>query len=122
MKPGSSIAVNAHTTIYAVWADDKNGNGTPDGEDEALHVTYHSNTEQEKAENCTHHHVAGETCALSATAQALGFAKENAVWIGWSKTRTDLITTAAGEKKAELVDQFTLQETGNDVYAVWAAE
>lgn len=122
LKPGSSIAVNAHTTIYAVWADDKNGNGTPDGEDEALHVTYHSNTEQEKAENCTHHHVAGETCALSATAQALGFAKENAVWIGWSKTRTDLITTAAGEKKAELVDQFTLQETGNDVYAVWAAD
>lgn len=122
LKPGSSIAVNAHTTIYAVWADDKNGNGTPDGEDEALHVTYHSNTEQEKAENCTHHHVAGETCALLATAQALGFAKENAIWIGWSKTRTDLITTAAGEKKAELVDQFTLQETGNDVYAVWAAD
>ncbi|WP_290148329.1 InlB B-repeat-containing protein [uncultured Dubosiella sp.] len=122
LKPGSSIAVNAHTTLYAVWADDKNGNGTPDGEDEALHVTYHSNTEQEKAENCTHHHVAGETCALSATAQALGFAKENAVWIGWSKTRTDLITSAAGEKKAELVDQFTLQETGNDVYAVWAAD
>lgn len=96
---------NRDVTLYAVWAEDDNGNGSPDYNDEAVHVRYHGNNGDRRDVICPHYHVVGETVQLSTSAQNMGgrlvdhddpgnevegstgsfsFTYEDNIFIGWS--------------------------------------
>lgn len=49
-------------TLYAVWAKDANKNGSPDYNDNSVHVKYHSNKpdKEDQVISCLDHHVPNE--------------------------------------------------------------
>ena len=109
----------ANVTFYAVWAKDANGNGKPDYADSSVQIVYHANNGSDNKESCKHHHVAGEQVDLSKTTS---FAKEKAVFVGWSLKPLKEIKTMSQYKdiKSELVASIEMKKSGNNVYAVWA--
>ncbi|WP_300747522.1 InlB B-repeat-containing protein [uncultured Dubosiella sp.] len=128
LAPGDSISIRNNTILYAVWAKNVNGNGTPDYEEDTYQVTYHSNTDPDSSKQCAHGHVAGEKCTLldkKEVNDSLHFKKEGAVWIGWSQTKSDEnITSAAEENAAGIINELEISDKAeaNTVYAVWAED
>lgn len=112
--------------LYAIWAMDINENGTPDYNETKYQVQYNANNGQaNESVNCSHQHVAKETCALlkNASNGTLRFTKEHAVFIGWSKTRhPENIQTTAEAKKAGIIAELQITDGETNVYAVWAED
>lgn len=112
--------------LYAIWAMDINENGTPDYNETKYQVQYNANNGQaNESVNCSHQHVAKETCALlkNASNGTLRFTKEHAVFIGWSKTQHQKnIQTTAEAKKAGIITELQITDGENKVYAVWAED
>ncbi|HAM30092.1 MAG TPA: hypothetical protein DCP49_01550, partial [Erysipelotrichaceae bacterium] len=128
----------ANVTLYAVWAEDLDGNTLPDYAENAVHIQYHSNNEKdEQTVLCPHHHIIHTKAVLSSNAQYLygrtaqdneiknhSFKKDKAVFIGWSKEKLDDIRTQTQYAQISgflLGSEITLEEN-NDVYAVWAVD
>ena len=131
-------------TYYAVWAKDEDHDGTPDFAQNAAHIYYHANNveegEPELVVICPHHHLNGMNAELPQNANALygstekdehlknyTFQKENAVFIGWSSQRIDLVDSKEKQQSLHLLDQVVLSTkakttNGSDVYAVWAID
>ncbi len=128
----------ANVTLYAVWAEDLDGNTLPDYAENAVHIQYHSNNEKdEQTVLCPHHHIIHTKAVLSSNAQYLygrtaqdneiknhSFKKDKAVFVGWSKEKLDDIRTQTQYAQISgslLGSEITLGEN-NDVYAVWAVD
>lgn len=136
------------TTVYALWAVDKDGNKVPDYDGNAYNVIYYANggvsavpeqvtvdPETEQFHTATHYYAVGDeaTDILPTSTIRLMVKRDKAVAIGLSQTKHDIITSAAQEEAAKLIVVGT--DTGliiqdpslenpdpNAVYVVWAQD
>ena len=118
-------------TLYAVWAEDANGNGRPDYAEDAVHARYHSNNGGCEDVVCPHYHVVGTKKQLSANGTVSGrtaahgapassasatvtnhtFTYDGNVFVGWSmEPVTEVIATRARYEalKARVVTEVTM--------------
>ena len=138
-------------TLYAVWAIDENLDDAPDYSNNSNHVSYNINggelregvsvgtgSIKDPDDNdgifytCQHHHVAGTMAQLYAVDVAKSLIqKDNAVLIGWSKTKYEVFASAPDSAaEASFVTEISIEEYDeapgssdpNMVYAVWASD
>ena len=93
-----------HVILYAVYAIDGNQNGSPDFNDDAVHVRYHGNNNVSEDVICPHHHVAGATAKLSANGKVYG-----------KKLAHDAPASAAGES----IENYTFTY-GDNIFIGWS--
>ena len=117
----------ADKTVYAVWAKDENGDGTPDYENAGYVVKYDGNggSGNQAAESGKLSTEAETPVSLAATTT---FTKEKSVFLGWSEGAQGEVTTAEAYEavKEKLLSTVTF-EAGSEpaektVYAVWAKD
>ena len=104
-------------TVYAVWAEDDNGNGIPDWDEAHYTLTYDPNGGKgDVPEKETH--VTGVTATL---AEKPVPTKEGAVWVGWSEVPYDKLFDSQEAVDKVLISEV-LMNSDKTVYAVWAAD
>ena len=122
--------------VYAVWAADKNKNGTPDYEEDGYQILYNANNESGLVVQCGHHHVNGEIVKLYTPKENLfgsekdipatapyTFTMDNAVLMGWSQTPVNsIIQTEEEFAKVPVVENVPVKDSHVQVYAVWAVD
>ena len=122
VRAGGIFTVTGDMTMYAVWAADENGNGTPDIFENMYSVTYDANS-------ATSGNVpvdpATYLSGVGITAKAnIDLVRTNATFLGWSKSAVGIVTTEAQEAAAGLIlegDTFVI--SGNTtLYAVWGQD
>ena len=110
----TSMTITDNITLFAVWAADTNGNGIPDYKDEKFTVTYNANGGSGSVED-TNEYLNGSTVTVQ---DGSSLTKEQAMFLGWSETQTDLITTEAAEDAVTFVTgTFTITKN-TTLYAV----
>ena len=106
-------------TVYAVWAKDEDGDKTPDYEETSYTLTYDGNGNTEGSVPAVETHVEGAEVTLAGRG---GLVKAEAVFLGWSQTENQLITTEAGAEAAGIIKTLTMPGEDETVYAVWAQD
>ena len=122
IQPGAKFLIRNDVTLYAVWADDANGNGIPDYEE--IQVTWHPGVMLNKAGAPKNRPVSKKRPVTFTTQD---FAMRGYVLIGWSAQRKPILRTLAAEKQVNplyLVGHTrTLTPPGPyTFYAVWAID
>ena len=122
IQPGAKFLIRNDVTLYAVWADDANGNGIPDYEE--IQVTWHPGVMLNKAGAPKNRPVSKKRPVTFTTQD---FAMRGYVLIGWSAQRKPILKTLAAEKQVNplyLVGHTrTLTPPGPyTFYAVWAVD
>ncbi len=136
------------TTVYALWAVDKDGNKVPDYDGNAYNVVYYANggvsavpeqvtvdPETGQFHTGTHYYAVGDeaTDILATSTIRLMVKRDKAVAVGLSRKKLDIITDAAGESAAEIIvvgtntglkiqDPSPENPDPNAVYVVWAQD
>ena len=112
--------------IYALWAKDANGNGTPDYEEEPVSLTYASVAADVRADalpETVTGILPGASLALAGAPTGTLEGGKQAVFLGWTESKTDAETVyARGKTCGSLVgDPYTVGESDVTLYAVWGA-
>ncbi|OUP14821.1 hypothetical protein B5F29_16165, partial [Lachnoclostridium sp. An196] len=108
----------ADETVYAVWASDIDGDGTPDYDEEKYDLNYNVNGGQGGPVSVPDAYINGQTVSLD-TANVP--TRDKAVFVGWSESPiTDVLTEAPAE--GTVVEEVTFGEADKTVYAVWALD
>ena len=120
-------ANNTLDTLYAVWAEDENGNGTPDYKEKKYTITYAAGTEDTTVSGMPD----AVTDVLASTEQTVSTEKptrEGYIFSGWQAPEGVTVTDNKFTMPAKNVT-FTAQWTANDVTitfdangGAWAAD
>jgi hypothetical protein len=116
--------------MYAVWAIDQNNEGQPDYLEKKYSIVYNGNGNTSGTIPPTvTNRLSGMSYYLAGNPGVLE--KTGCLFLGWSKTQTANITTAAEEAKANIIldvnlnsDDISILSPADilTVYAVWAAD
>ena len=106
-------------TVYAVWAQNEDGDETPDYEEQNYTLKYDGNGNTSGAAPAAEEHVEGAEVTLAGSGS---LEKEKAVFLGWSQNQNGLITTADEEAGAGIITSLTMPEEDETVYAVWGQD
>ena len=119
IQPGAKFLIRNDVTLYAVWADDANGNGIPDYEE--VQISWHPGI-QIKAGSKIDESVSKKS-PVKFTSK--GYAVCGYVLIGWSHQRKPIVSNQAAENKIhpllKVGDTLTVTEP-TTFYAVWAID
>ena len=119
IQPGAKFLIRNDVTLYAVWADDANGNGIPDYEE--VQISWHPGI-QIKAGSKIDESVSKKS-PVKFTSK--GYAVRGYVLIGWSHQRKPIVSNQAAENKIhpllKVGDTLTVTEP-TTFYAVWAID
>jgi len=123
-KSGTSITITDSVTFYPVWAKDASGpNGGSDGipDYKQFAVIYDGNGSTAGAVPTDGNlYNSGNTVTLKPQGT---LARTGAKFLGWSKTQSGLVTTAAQETAAAIITGGSFVITANTtLYAVWAED
>ncbi len=129
----TSVAMqNGDKTVYAVWAEDKNGDNVPDYADNMYLVKYHTNggtfpntTNGIFLEDYTRYRLSGQTAELISIDEGRQrVMRSGAVLVGWGKTPHSELVASAAELAELSADSAYLTFADSDitVYALWAAD
>ena len=119
IQPGAKFLIRNDVTLYAVWADDANGNGIPDYEE--VQISWHPGI-QIKAGSKIDESVSKKS-PVKFTSK--GYAVRGYVLIGWSHQRKPIVSNQAAENKIhpllKVGDTLTVTAP-TTFYAVWAID
>ena len=119
IQPGAKFLIRNDVTLYAVWADDANGNGIPDYEE--IQISWHPGI-QIKAGSKIDESVSKKS-PVKFTSK--GYAVRGYVLIGWSHQRKPIVSNQAAENKIhpllKVGDTLTVTAP-TTFYAVWAID
>jgi len=119
IQPGAKFLIRNDVTLYAVWADDANGNGIPDYEE--IQISWHPGI-QSRAGSKIDESVSKKS-PVKFTSK--GYAVRGYVLIGWSHQRKPIVSNQAAENKIhpllKVGDTLTVTEP-TTFYAVWAID
>lgn len=119
IQPGAKFLIRNDVTLYAVWADDANGNGIPDYEE--VQISWHPGI-QIKAGSKIDESVSKKS-PVKFTSK--GYAVRGYVLIGWSHQRKPIVSNQAAENKIhpllKVGDTLTVTAP-TTFYAVWALD
>ncbi len=106
-----------HTTLYALWAKDANGNGKPDYDDTKYKVQYNLNDGDGTVPTDTNIYLEGQTITLH---NGAGLSKTDCTFAGWSLTKD-------GKTLGATYEIPNGEDNGNETktltfYAVWTAK
>jgi len=126
----TAVAINNDVILYAVWADDLNGNGIPDFLDDIYYVKHNGNGADTGTVPADIPFVYGQTSIISDTGTGMTWTGTNHIYMGWTEdpNATSLLTSAhtTADVPADLSDPLTLSTSGTQgdktVYAVWAED
>ena len=125
----TSFIINGSTILYAVWADDVNGNGIPDFLEDARYVKHDGKGADAATVPADKPFVDGQT-GTSDTGAGMTWTGTNHIFCGWTEdsNATFLLTSAhtTADEPADLDNPLTLSAPFNGgsktVYAVWAED
>lgn len=123
IKPGSGIQMGEESiTLYAIWAVDKSGpDGKPDEKPDHKQFTlvYDGNGNTAGSVPVDNNKYNADS---DIQLQQGMLTKENAVFLGWSYTQQQQITSQTEKNEVDFVDQAFRINTDTTVYAVWAQD
>ena len=114
-------SIDADTTVYAVWAADDDGTGTPDYDEgtDKVTLTYDKNGGTGNAPRTR----AYEMNAHVTLASGSGLTRANTVFLGWSLEQHEAIITSQDEENAvAFITEIASIDKDTTVYAVWAED
>lgn len=111
------VMVEGGVTYYAVFANDKNGDGTPDYEENQYKLTYVIDGDENN--NRVSSHVSGEIVSLD---NGDDLSTDSIKFIGWSKDAWPLLTKENYEDRDDIItiDKAVFLNEDITVYAVYA--
>jgi len=112
----------SNVTVYAVWAEDANGNEIPDFEETKYTLTFNGNGHTEgSAPTPMANQLSGLNVSLPG---AGGMKRTEAVFLGWTANATQVLVTSAAEKTAAniLPTNYTIGTSNVTLLAVWAED
>ena len=126
----TAVAINNDVLLYAVWADDLNGNGIPDFLDDIYYVKHNGNGADTGTVPADIPFVYGQTSIISDTGTGMTWTGTDHIYMGWTEdpNATSLLTSThtTADVPADLSDPLTLSTPGTQgdktVYAVWAED
>ncbi len=115
-------------TVYAVWSQDANRNGTPDIDERGYRVIYDVNGGVDGSQPVdTTNYLVGTDVPLKTSSEKPAHAKQNGfkvIFAGWTETDTSekVFTYEDHADKPDRVDRVKILENGTRVYAIWALD
>ena len=106
-------------TVYAVWAQDEDGDEIPDYEETKYTLTYDGNGNTAGEAPDAEQHV--EKAAVTLAGQG-SLARTKAKFLGWSQKQTGLITSQDEAEAANIITNLTMPAEDTKVYAVWVSD
>ena len=118
----TSFTITADTTLYAVWAQDENGDGTPDYQNSKYNLTYDLNGGKAGTGPATENDKLPGEYSLSETTPKHDAVKDiPVVFVGWT-TLADKTTKILGveDTAPNTISKVTISNADVTVYAAWA--
>ena len=122
--PSSTYRITDNTIMYAVWAVDANGNGTPDYKEYTL--TYNGNNQSAGVvPTDATVYTKGQNASVKGNIGSPALSRTHAVFLGWTTTQVNGLVNSSTWKNGLTIyeedDALTINAT-TMLYAVWAAD